>query len=171
MTFPGANAFEQWFAVRTKSNREAEVTRALTGKGLDAWFPRFKDHKPKGLVYGRAAFPGYVFCRLDVTKRLPVLTTPGVIGLVSSGKTPLPIDPEEMASLRVVMESPLPVGPHSYMQAGDRVRITTGPLAGADGYIVRNQVDHLVVCITLLQRSVCVAVENHWLEITRPVAA
>jgi len=171
MNLSSVDAFEQWFAVRTKSNREAEVTRALTSKGLDAWFPRFKERKPRGLVYGRAAFPGYVFCRLDVTKRLPVLTTPGVMGLVSSGKIPLPIDHEEMASLRLVMESPLPVGPHIYMQAGDRVKITNGPLTGADGYIVRNHVDHLVVCITLLQRSVCVAVENHWLEITRPVAA
>jgi len=171
MNLSSVDAFEQWFAVRTKSNREAEVTRALTSKGLDAWFPRFKERKPRGLVYGRAAFPGYVFCRLDVTKRLPVLTTPGVMGLVSSGRIPLPIDHEEMASLRLVMESPLPVGPHIYMQAGVRVKITNGPLTGADGYIVRNHVDHLVVCITLLQRSVCVAVENHWLEITRPVAA
>jgi len=166
-----SEAIQQWFAVRTKSNREAEVTRALNGKGLDAWFPRYKECKAKGVVYGRAAFPGYVFCRLDVTRRMPVLTTPGVIGLVSSGKIPLPIDHDEMSSLRLVMESSLPVGPHSYMQAGDRVRITDGPLTGADGYIVRTDVDHLVVCITLLQRSVCVAVENDWLEKTCPVAA
>jgi len=171
MTSPSVDSSEQWFAVRTKSNREAVVTRALTGKGLDAWFPRYRDHRPNSLIHGKAAFPGYVFCRLNVTRRMPVLTTPGVIGLVSSGKIPLPLDPNEITSLRLVMESLLPVGPHSYLKDGDSVRITSGPLMGAEGYIVRTNVDHLVVCITLLQRSVCVAVESQWLEKACRVAA
>lgn len=165
------NASEQWFAVRTKSNREAAVTSSLNGKGLNAWFPRFKNERSRNDFQGKAAFPGYVFCELDVTRRMPVLTTPGVIGLVSSGKIPLAIDPNEMCSLRLVMESLLPVRPHQYLQAGDAVKISAGPLTGAEGYIVRNQVDHLVVCITLLQRSVCVAVESGWLEKTRRAAA
>ena len=40
-------------------------------------------------------FPGYVFCRFDVLKRLPILITPGVIslsgaraGAASSGEPP-----------------------------------------------------------------------------------
>jgi transcription antitermination factor NusG len=166
-----AGVCEQWFAVRTKSNREATVARALTGKGLDAWFPRYKKGRQTSEFKGRAAFPGYVFCRLDVSRRMPVLTTPGVVGLVSSGRIPMPIDQTEMTSLRLVMESLLPTGPHSYLHAGDSVRISTGPLAGAEGYIVRSNVDHLVVCITLLQRSVCVAVESQWLERTSRIAA
>lgn len=162
---------EQWYAVRTKSNRESLVSKALVGKGLEAWFPRFRDPRANSAVHGKAAFPGYVFCKLNVTRRMPVLTTPGVIGLVSSGKIPLPLDPNEISSLRLVMESLLPVGPHSYLQDGDSVTITSGPLTGAEGYIVRSHIDHLVVCITLLQRSVCVAVEGQWLEKTRRVAA
>jgi len=162
---------EQWFAVRTKSNREAVVSRSLIGKGLDAWFPRYRDNRPNSPINGKAAFPGYVFCKLNITRRMPVLTTPGVIGLVSSGRIPLPLDPNEISSLRLVMESLLPVGPHSYLQDGDSVKITSGPLSGAEGYIVRSNVDHLVVCITLLQRSVCVAVESQWLEKARSVAA
>lgn len=161
----------QWFAVRTKSNREAVVTCALQGKGLDAWYPRYVRRKSANGNYGRAAFPGYVFCLLDVAKRMPVLMTPGVIGLVSSGRTPLPIDEKEISSLRVVMESLLPVAPHSYLVSGDSVRITAGPLAGAEGYVVRNEFDHLVVSITLLRRSVCVRVESHWLEKMRRAAA
>ncbi|MCU1328620.1 MAG: transcriptional activator RfaH [Bryobacterales bacterium] len=162
---------EQWFAVRTRSNREATVTTALAGKGLDVWFPRYSAPRPRSEASGKAAFPGYVFCRLDVTRRMPVLTTPGVVGFVSSGRNPLAIDQSEITSLRLVMESLLPVRPHPFLNAGDAVKISEGPLTGAEGYVVRSNVDRLVVCITLLQRSVCVAVESHWLKRTNRIAA
>ncbi|MDP9170624.1 MAG: hypothetical protein M3N54_08410, partial [Acidobacteriota bacterium] len=131
----------------------------------------YKDRRPRSAIDGKAAFPGYVFCRLDVTRRLPVLTTPGVMGLVSCGRLPLAIDADEISSLRLVAESLLPVEPHSYLNSGDPVKITSGPLAGAQGLFVKSERDHLVVSITLLQRSVCVTVESHWLEKTRLVAA
>jgi transcription antitermination factor NusG len=164
------NERAQWFAVRTRSNREAVVTTALTRKGYNAWYPRFRDHKAPGKL-GSAAFPGYVFCQLDVINRLPVLMIPGIVGLVSSGRTPLPIDETEMASLRTVMQSTLAVGPCGYLKIADRVRITTGPLAGAEGCIVRADRNRLVVSITLLQRSVSVEVANEWLEKTCSKAA
>ena len=124
-----------WFALRTKSNREAVVASALLGKGYDAWYPRYRDHRsrssapkappaPHAPLSGRAAFPGYVFCQLDASKRMPVLTIPGIVGFVSSGKTPLPIDDKEISSLRLVMESELPVGPCDYLKIDDRVRVT-----------------------------------------------
>lgn len=161
----------QWFAVRTKSNREAVVTEALIGKGFDAWCPRFREHSRQTQTAGKPVFPSYVFCHLDVSRRLPVLTVPGVLNIVSSGKTPLPIEQREMDSLRVVMESVLPVAPHAYLQTGDFVRIKEGPLAGAEGYVVEKECEHLVVSITLLQRSVSVAVDGYWLEKTCRVAA
>jgi transcription antitermination factor NusG len=105
-----------------------------------------------------------VFCRLDVTKRLPVLTVPGIVGIVSSGRTPLPIDEREISSLRLVMESELPVGPCSYLKIDDRVRVTSGPLSGAEGYVTHSDSDRLIVSITLLQRSVSVEVSDQWLE-------
>jgi transcription antitermination factor NusG len=99
-----------------------------------------------------------------VTNRLPVLTIPGIVGIVSSGKTPVPIDEKEISSLRLVMESELPVGPCNYLKIDDRVRVTSGPLLGAEGHIIRSDSDHLVVSITLLQRSVSVEVSRQWLE-------
>ena len=36
----------------------------------------------------RPLFPGYMFCRFDAKKRLPILMTTGVISVVSFGKEP-----------------------------------------------------------------------------------
>jgi len=113
---------------------------------------------------GRAAFPGYVFCRLDVSNRLPVLMIPGIVGIVSSGKTPLPIDETEIMSLRLVLESELAVGPCNYLKIDDRVRVIGGPLLGAEGCVIQSGSDRLIVSITLLQRSVSVEVSSQWLE-------
>lgn len=161
----------QWFAVRTKSNRETAVTDALAGKGYEVWCPRFTAVRRYTIPSNKPVFPGYLFCRFNVLDRLPVLTVPGVVNVVSNGRVPLAIDETEIASLRIVMDSILPVSASSYIQAGDKVRITAGPLIGAEGYVVHRECEHLVVSITLLQRSVSVAVQDEWLERTCRVAA
>ena len=57
-------------------------------------------------------FPGYLFCRFDVRDRLlPILTTPGVIGIVGAGKTPVPVDDEEIEAIRAILRSGLAVQP------------------------------------------------------------
>jgi transcription antitermination factor NusG len=89
---------------------------------------------------------------------------PGVLNVVSNGKIPVPIDEVEIESLRVLVDSKLPIGPHPYLKAGDRVAISNGPLAGATGYIMQTDQKRLIVSITLLQRSVAVAVCADWLD-------
>jgi transcription antitermination factor NusG len=160
----------EWFALRTKSNREAVVTDALIGRGLEAWCPRYGVAAHPRAV-NKPVFPGYLFCRFNVHDRLPVLTVPGLLNIVSNGKTPLSIEEREIDSLRLVMDSFLPVAPHEFFRVGDQVKITDGPLTGAQGYVVQRQCQQLVVCITLLQRAVSVVLEPGWLEKARPLAA
>ena len=169
MTSPQDSVLE-WFAVRTRSNREAVVEEALRGKGFDVWCPRFKPAPFRANSALRPVFPGYVLCRFDVRDRLPILTVPGVMNVVSNGRIPLPIDEREIESLRIVLRSMMPVSPHDYLSVGDRVRITEGPLAGAEGQIVQHEPELLVVSITLRQRSVSVAVQVEWLEKSRRAA-
>lgn len=154
----------EWFAVRTRSNRESVVAEALQGKGLEVWCPRYKPDPLRAPSVLKPLFPGYLFSRFNVRERLPILTVPGVVNIVSNGKIPLPIDEREIESLRIVLRSMVPVSPHKYLSVGDLVRITEGPLAGAEGQIVQHEPELLVVSITLLQRAVSVAVQPHWLE-------
>lgn len=158
-----------WFAIRTKSNRETAVSEALAGKGYEVLFPRYSySHRPWAAhtaTVTKPLFPGYLFCRFDVTVRLPILTIPGVMNVVSNGKIPVPLDDREVESVKVLVSSRLPVQPHEYLRPGDLVRITEGPLAGAEGSIVHTDCKRLVVSITLLQRAVAVEVAPEWVDV------
>jgi transcription antitermination factor NusG len=84
----------QWYAIRVKSNRERVTAVALRGKQLDVLLPAQRTNRP-GAAGPRESllFPGYLFCRFDVNRRLPILTIPGVVHIVGFGNVPVPVDP------------------------------------------------------------------------------
>ena len=147
----------QWYAVRVKSNRERVTANALAGKDLEVLLPAQQEMRS-------SLFPGYLFCRFDVQRRLPVLTVPGVVHIVSFGNVPAPVDPVEIAGVKAMIESPLKLVPFVYPAVGRRVEIQTGPLRGIEGIILAHKgEDKLVVSVSLLQRSIAVAVERDWI--------
>jgi transcription antitermination factor NusG len=154
-----------WFALRVKPRTERVVADALAGKGYEQFLPLHKERKrwsDRVKVVETPLFAGYVFCRFDVQHRLPILTTPGVMHVVGIGKTPYPIDEDEVASLRVVVDSGLQVESWPYLHVGQRIQIVSGPLTGSSGILqsVKSR-DRLVVSISLLQRSVSVESPEH----------
>ena len=151
-----------WFAVRVRSNRENVVVSSLSGKGYETFLPTYSWPNLSKPLVGRPLFPGYVFCRFDVSRRLPILVLPAVVHIVGIGKTPIAIDDDEIASLRLAVESRLPVAQVEF-RTGERVRVETGPLAGATGTISGRTADRFVVSITLLQRSIAVELRSEWL--------
>lgn len=113
-------------------------------------------------------FPGYVFCRFSRARRsAPVVSTPGVIRIIGFGGEPAPVDDAEINSLRRVQASLLAAQPHPYLASGSRVRVTHGSLAGIEGIVVSEKKHHqLVLSVTLLQRSVAVAIDRAWVTPT-----
>ena len=106
-------------------------------------------------------FPGYIFCRLDPRFRLPLLTIPGVLQFVGAGKIPTPIEDAEIAAIQMAVRSGLLTEPWPFLERGQRVRLDEGPLAGLEG-ILAGTAERLriIVSVTLLQRSVAVAIER-----------
>jgi len=84
---------------------------------------------------------------------------------VGIGKEPVPVDSAEIASIRVIANSPLCVEPCSYIGVGQSVSVVCGPLTGAQGVIlaIKNQW-RLVASLTLLQRSIAVEIDRKWVE-------
>jgi len=157
---------KQWFAVRTKSNREQITAGSLCGQGYETFLPLCTPAKTKSpeRMTRQPLFPGYLFCRFDLRYRLPILQTSGVVHIVSIGSVPAPLRDDEIESLRIVIESEADVDRYPSLVAGQLVKLTEGPLAGARGIIVRSGGKLLVVSITLLQRSVSVSVAREWLD-------
>src|SRR4051812_29834008 len=69
----------EWFAVRTRSNRETVVAEAFAGKGFGVWCPRYKAPPLRTDAVLKPLFPGYLFSRFNVLDRLPILVVPGVV--------------------------------------------------------------------------------------------
>ena len=152
----------EWFALRVKPRAERMVADALRGKGYEEFLPVHKERRrwsDRVMTVETPLFAGYVFCRFDVQHRLPILTTPGVLQVVSIGKTPHPLEDHEVDSLRVLVGSGLDVQPWPFLYIGQRIEIVGGPLTGASGILTNVKgSDRLVVSVSLLQRSVAVEV-------------
>lgn len=155
---------EEWFAVRVKSNRERVTSLGLMGKGYEVFLPEYSKPGTNGKRSDHAPlFPGYLFCRFDAANRLPILTLPGVVHIVGLGKVPAPVEARELESLKVILKTGLPLNAEESYTVGETVRIDEGPLTGAFGVIVGQKSQRLLVSITLLQRSVSVALEREWI--------
>jgi transcription antitermination factor NusG len=150
--------------VRVKPNFEKTSAAVLAGKGLEQFLPTCRQSRKwtdrtKNIEF--PLFPGYLFCRFDPQRRTPVLSTPGVIGIVSSGSELLPVSEAEIDSVRRVAHEGLSAEPWPYLAAGRRVRVSYGALSGIEGFVVEAKSDcRLVLQISLLQRSVSVQIDR-----------
>jgi transcription antitermination factor NusG len=108
----------------------------------------------------QAFFAGYVFCRCDFNRRLEILTTPGVLGIVTFGGVPAAIEHSEISAIRLAV-SVATARPWTYLAVGERVRVKSGAMAGVEGVLiaVKNQY-RLVLSISMLQRSIAVEVND-----------
>jgi transcription antitermination factor NusG len=161
---PLTEGHPQWFALAVKPRFEKAVARTLEFKGFETFLPLYKKHHHYGTRSKDSElplFPGYVCCRFDVRTRLPILSTPGVIQILGAGNTPIALPDVEITSLQTAIRTQLPVQPFAYVQAGQRVRINRGVLAGVEGIVMSyKQGLRLVLSITLLQRSVLLEVDR-----------
>lgn len=167
---PAGSEMYNWFALRVRSNQERTAALHLRSRGYEEFSPSYKvenEWSDRRKTVDQLLFPGYVFCRLDPQDRLPVLTVPGVVGLVGFGRGPSPIPDYELERVRTMVQSGLLVTPWPYLEAGQTVVLERGPLTGVEGIIEKVKGGlRLVVSISLLQRSVSTEVDRTWV---RPV--
>jgi transcription antitermination factor NusG len=156
-----APTYLPWFAVYVKPRHEKSVALILKGKGLDSFLPTYTRRHCDSKKFELPLFPGYVFCRLDVSKTLPVMTTPGVFSIVGNGHAPQVIPDTEIEQIRRMLGSgPMP-HPWPYISAGQQVLLESGPLRGLEGVVVDASDERwLVVSVHLLRRSVAVKMER-----------
>ena len=153
----------QWYAVRVRSNYEANVSAVLEHKGIEKFLPTYRSRRrwsDRIKTLDLPLFPGYVFCRIPLDERNLVLTTGGVVDIVSVGRVPAPISEEEIAAVRTVVLAHAHAEPWPFLKIGQRVRITGGALSGIEGILIRvKQSWRLVISVTLLERSVAVEID------------
>ena len=152
-----------WFALQVRAKHELTVANLLRGKGYAPFAPLYQRRRQwsdRTKVVETPLFPGYLFCRLNLQDRLPVLKTPGVTRIVGYGRVPEELEETEINALQAMVASGRPSQPWPYLQAGDRVQIESGALRGLQGILLEVRGMHrLVLSVTLLQRSVAVQID------------
>ena len=153
-----------WYALQVRTGGELRLRTTLETKGYETFLPtyvevrRYSDRLKK---IDTPLFPGYIFSRLDITKRLPILQTPDVHAIVSVCRVPQPLEESEIDAIRSVVTSGASALPWPYLQVGDRVVVTFGPLKGVEGFLIKvKDQDKLVLSVNLLQRSLAVEIDR-----------
>lgn len=153
-----------WYAVYTSARCEKRVAQQFTEKSIEHFLPLYGTvHRWKN---GRhrvelPLFSGYVFVRIPLTGRLPVVQTPGVVRLVGFGGLPLRLDDSEIEGMRSALSAGMIAEPYPYLTAGMKVEISSGPLQGRQGILLRRRKScRVVLSLDAILRSIAVEVDE-----------
>ena len=160
-----------WFALYVKPRHEKKIALVLQGKGYETFLPTYIHGVKYSKVFDLPLFPGYVFCRVDLSSRLPVMATQGVFSIVGNGLQPEPLCEQEIEGIKRMLDAEFAPIPWSYILPGQEVTLDSGPLRGIQGVVVDTSNEKwLVVSVNLLRRSVAVKIERDCLSVTAPLA-
>src|SRR5580700_7995322 len=157
-----------WYALYTRHQHEKMVDQVLTNKGFDTFLPLYAtthNWKDRTKALTLPLFPCYVFLKGGIERRLQILTTPGIYGLVSSAGQPATIPDIEIEAIRRVVESGARVESHPYLKCGNWVRVKNGPLTGIEGILVRKKnISRLVLSVEILGTAAAIEIAASQVE-------
>ena len=153
-----------WYAVQVRPKSECFVADLLGEKGYERFVPLYRHRRrwsDRVKESDQPLIPNYVFCFVTSAAMGPVLTTPGAVRIVGAGRTPLPVDPQEIEALRRIDAMRLNAQPWPFLREGQVVEVTHGALSGLRGMLLSvKTARRLVVSVSLLGRSVSVELDS-----------
>lgn len=167
--YPALSEKPSWYALYTRNRHEKLVHRELEGKGIESFLPlrrivrQWSDRKK---LIEEPLFRGYLFLRIDLAKRMEILSTTGVVSIVGSHcEDPWIVPEKDIEALQRFVEKDLRIDPFPYLKEGSRVRVLNGPLEDVEGFIVRKQSQcRLVISVEMMLQSVTVEIDGASVE-------
>jgi transcription antitermination factor NusG len=164
LNLPPAYSEQRWYAAYTCANHEKCVAAELEARAVEHFLPvyssvrRWRDRRVR---LDLPLFPGYIFLRLALRDKLRVLKIPSLVRLVGFNGQPAALSDDEIEILRRGLPTQLHAEPHPYLTVGRQVRVTSGPLAGLEGIVVRKKNRfRFVISLHLIMRSVSVEMDD-----------
>lgn len=153
-----------WYAVYTNSNHEKRVAKQLEERHIEHLLPlydsvrRWKDRRVRLQM---PLFPGYIFVRFALSDRLHILQIPSVAHVVSFGGHPVAVPESDIQAIQNCLNNGHHVEPHPYLQSGRRARVSSGPLRGLEGIVLRRKNrTRFILSFDLIMRSVAVEIDD-----------
>ncbi|MBZ5509070.1 MAG: UpxY family transcription antiterminator [Acidobacteriia bacterium] len=162
---------KNWFAVFTVPRHEKRIEQHLHLRKIENFLPLYQKQRQwkdgsKGMLQ-LPLFSTYIFVRISIRERLPVLKVPGVISIVGGGPQPMPVPDSYIHFLREGLRHGK-IEPYPCLAVGTRVRIRSGVMAGMEGVLLRKKNNfRVVLTVEMIMKSVIVEVEMDDIE---PVA-
>jgi transcriptional antiterminator NusG len=160
-----------WYVIHTRCHHEVRVEERLRQKGLEVFLPRFLQpsrRRDRKMFLRIPLFPGYLFVHdtLETTTYFDIIKVPGVVRVLAGSGQLLPVPLEIIESIRLAIAGDRPFYPHRYLQKGECVRVTEGPLAGVVGKIVeaKEKKRKVVIEVELFHRAMAVELEDEVVE-------
>jgi transcription antitermination factor NusG len=160
-----------WYAAYTCPRHEKSVERQLQERRIECFLPvyrsvrRWKDRRKEIEL---VLFPGYVFVHIVLSDRLQVLQLPGVVRFVSFHGLPTALPEKEIEALRHGLDNQIRLTTHPYLKIGRLVQVKRGPMAGAQGILVRRKQNcRLVISLEAIMRSVALEIDEDNVELLR----
>jgi transcription antitermination factor NusG len=164
---PRQNSESVWWCLHTKPRQEKATARELRKGGLTFYLPQVlkEDRTPQGRKIRSVIplFSSYLFLLGDLQDRLAALRGNRLVTVleVSDQKT---IE-HDLRQIHRMLSAGLPVQPEPTIPVGARVKITTGPLAGIEGTVIRRgKRDQFVAVVQFLGRGATVDLQDWQVE-------
>lgn len=152
-----------WYAGYTKCNHERVVNKILHEKGINTFLPEIivpSRRNERKILIKRPLFRNYLFIELDELREhwMKVFRTPGLARICGNGR-PTPIPDEDINSIKIFVSSDRNLYPLPFLHVGAKVQVTSGPLTGAIGILVKEdrKKRRLSVSVDLMGQSVVVS--------------
>jgi transcription antitermination factor NusG len=173
LSMPGfpKDAEPNWYAVYTCANHEKRIVTQFDERSIENFLPLYETvrrWKDRRMRIALPLFPGYIFVRHSLRKRLDILQVPGVVRLVGFNNVAAPLPIEDIETLRNGLTRAYDAKPHPYLTIGRRVRVVHGPFDGLEGILLRRRGRlRVVLSIHLIMRSVAVDVDVADVQVLR----
>ena len=157
-----------WYAIKVRTRSEPVAAAGLRDREYDPFSPTLSERRKysdRMAFVNTPLFPGYLFCRLNIHKKVDVLSAPAVEHIVSYAGVPAVVPDDEIDAIRRAVEAGARARP--YLAVGQKIRIEYGALAGIEGILERvGKENRIVVSVHLLQRSVSVEINEDQIQRT-----
>ena len=156
----------RWHVLHTKSRQEKAVARTLEARGIEYYVPivtRIAYRHGRRLRIEQPLFAGYVFLRGTLEDTYQAVSTKRIANVLA-------VDDQErfereMAEIREAIDRGADLSPASYLDIGQRVRVTEGPFRGLEGLVDgRRSSNRLVLQVDALGRATSFEIDGDLLE-------
>jgi len=169
-TWPDAESISDftgtWWVAHTKSRNEKALAHDLINRSISYFLPMSWKVRRKSRRTVKSLLPlfsGYLFCCGKENDRVELLRTDRVANVIEV------TDQEKLVSELLQIEQALragaPLTPHKYIKAGQKCRVTAGPLLGLEGVVTQTRgAIRLVLQVDMLGQAASVEIDTDMIE-------